>query len=46
MTQQHKPLLSTRDLATIAILAAISALLFMVEGPVIPAVPFYKQDVC
>ena len=45
MTQQRKPLLSTRDLATIAILAAISALLLMVEVPVIPAVPFYKLDV-
>lgn len=38
---QKKNLLSTRELATIAILAAISAVLFMIE---IPIVLFYKLD--
>lgn len=43
MTQPAKrPLLTTREMATIAILAAISAILFMVE---IPIVLFYKLDV-
>ena len=41
MTQNH---VSTRKLTTVAILAAIAALLFMIEIPVIPAVPFYKLD--
>lgn len=43
MTQSAKrPLLTTREMATVAILAAISAILFMVE---IPIVLFYKLDV-
>lgn len=37
----RKPLLTTRELTTIAILAAIAAVLFMVE---IPVVLFYKLD--
>lgn len=41
MTQRTKKALSTRDVATIAILSAISALLFLVE---IPVVLFYKLD--
>ncbi len=42
MTQaKRKTLLSTRDLATVAILAAIAAVLFMIE---IPIVLFYKLD--
>jgi len=39
--KQKKNLLSTRELATIAVLAAISAVLFMIE---IPVVLFYKLD--
>ncbi|MBQ4074435.1 MAG: ECF transporter S component [Clostridia bacterium] len=39
---KKKPFLSVRDMTTIAILAAISAILFMVE---IPVVLFYKLDV-
>lgn len=41
MTKRTRTPLSTRDVATIAVLAAISALLFMVE---IPVVLFYKLD--
>ncbi|MBP3647065.1 MAG: ECF transporter S component [Clostridia bacterium] len=42
MTQnKRKTLLTTRELSTIAILAAISAVLFMIE---IPVVLFYKLD--
>jgi len=37
----RKPLLTTRQMATVAILAAISAILFMIE---IPVVLFYKLD--
>ena len=39
---KKKPFLSVRDMTTSAILAAISAILFMVE---IPVVLFYKLDV-
>lgn len=43
MTQsKRKSLLTTRQLTTVAILAAISAVLFMLE---IPVVLFYKMDV-
>lgn len=42
MTNTRKSLLTTRELATVAILAAISAVLFMIE---IPVVLFYKLDV-
>lgn len=43
MTQSNrKSLLTTRQLTTVAILAAISAVLFMLE---IPVVLFYKMDV-
>lgn len=43
MSQTNKrPLLTVREMATVAILAAISAILFMVE---IPIVLFYKLDV-
>ena len=38
---KRKPVLTTRELATVAILAAISAVLFMIE---IPVVLFYKLD--
>ena len=38
---KRKPFLTTRELATVAILAAISAVLFMIE---IPVVLFYKLD--
>lgn len=41
MTKRTRQSLSTRDVATIAVLAAISAVLFMVE---IPVVLFYKLD--
>ena len=41
MTKRTRTPLSTRDVATIAVLAGISALLFMVE---IPVVLFYKLD--
>ena len=40
-TSKRKTLLSTRELSTIAILAAIAAVLFMIE---IPVVLFYKLD--
>lgn len=39
----RKPM-SVRDLTTMAILAAIAAILFMLEIVVFPAVPFYKLD--
>lgn len=38
---KRKPFLTTRELATVAVLAAISAVLFMIE---IPIVLFYKLD--
>ena len=41
---KHKKRMSTRNLATMAILAAIAAVLFMLEIVVFPAVPFYKLD--
>ena len=41
MVQKKRSLLNTRELATIAILAAIAAVLFMIE---IPVVLFYKLD--
>ncbi|MBQ7867484.1 MAG: ECF transporter S component [Clostridia bacterium] len=41
MTQNKKTFLSTRELSTVAILAAIAAVLFMIE---IPVVLFYKLD--
>ena len=40
----RKKHMSTRNLATMAILAAIAAVLFMLEIVVFPAVPFYKLD--
>ena len=39
-----KKRMSTHNLATMAILAAIAAVLFMLEIVVFPAVPFYKLD--
>jgi len=39
-----KKRMSTYNLATMAILAAIAAVLFMLEIVVFPAVPFYKLD--
>ncbi|MDD3411596.1 MAG: ECF transporter S component [Eubacteriales bacterium] len=39
-----KKLFTTRQLTTIAILAAISAVLFMFDFPIVPGVPFYKLD--
>ncbi len=43
MTQtKRKPLLTTRELATVAVLAAVAAVLYMIE---IPVVLFYKLDV-
>ena len=36
--------LTTRDLATIAILAAAASILFLWERPLLAAVPFYKLD--
>ncbi len=36
--------LSTRDMAAIAVLAAVASVLFLWEIPLIPAVPFYKLD--
>ena len=41
MTNQKRSLLTTRELSTVAILAAIAAVLFMIE---IPVVLFYKLD--
>lgn len=41
MQNHKKPFLTTRELATVAVLAAISAVLFMIE---IPVVLFYKID--
>ena len=41
MTKTKRSLLTTRELSTVAILAAIAAVLFMVE---IPVVLFYKLD--
>ena len=41
---KHKKRMSTHNLATMAILAAIAAVLFMLEIVVFPAVPFYKLD--
>ena len=43
-TIKHKKRMSTHSLATMAILAAIAAVLFMLEIVVFPAVPFYKLD--
>ena len=40
----RKPLLSTRDMATTAVLGAIASVLFLFEIVVFPAVPFYKLD--
>ena len=40
-TAKRKPFLTTRELATIAILAAIASVLFMIE---VPVVLFYKLD--
>lgn len=40
-TSTRKSILTTRDMATVAVLAAISAVLFMIE---IPVVLFYKLD--
>ena len=40
----RKKHMSTRNLATMAILSAIAAVLFMLEIVVFPAVPFYKLD--
>ena len=43
MTQtRRKPLLTTRELATVAVLAAVASVLYMIE---IPVVLFYKLDV-
>ncbi len=36
--------MSVRDMTTMAILAAIAAILFMLEIVVFPAIPFYKLD--
>ncbi|MBO5500787.1 MAG: ECF transporter S component, partial [Clostridia bacterium] len=41
---KQKKRMSTYNLATMAILAAIAAVLFMLEIVVFPAVPFYKLD--
>ena len=41
---KYKKRMSTHNLATMAILAAIAAVLFMLEIVVFPAVPFYKLD--
>lgn len=41
---QTKRKMTTRELTTMAILSAIAAVLFMIEIPVFPAVPFYKLD--
>ncbi len=41
---QTKRKMTTRELTTMAILSAIAAILFMIEIPVFPAVPFYKLD--
>ena len=41
MTKTKRSLLTTRELSTVAILAAIAAVLFMIE---IPVVLFYKLD--
>jgi len=41
---KRKKRMSTHNLATMAILAAIAAILFMLEIVVFPAVPFYKLD--
>ena len=41
MTKSNRSLLTTRQLSTVAILAAIAAVLFMIE---IPVVLFYKLD--
>lgn len=42
MTQlKRKPLLTTREMATVAVLAAVSSVLYMIE---IPVVLFYKLD--
>lgn len=40
----NKGQLSVRNLATIAVLGAVSSVLFLVEVPVFPMVPFYKLD--
>ncbi len=42
--QPKKALLTTRDLATVAILAAAASILFLWEIPLLAAVPFYKLD--
>lgn len=40
-TAKRKPFLTTRELATVAVLAAIASVLYMIE---IPIVLFYKLD--
>ena len=44
MTEHKKKGLSTRDLATVAVLAAVASILFMWEIPLLAVVPFYKLD--
>lgn len=44
MTENRKRLLTTRELATIAVLAAVASILFLWEIPVLAAVNFYKLD--
>ncbi len=44
MTENRKRLLTTRELATIAVLAAVASILFLWEIPLIAAVNFYKLD--
>ena len=44
MKNQKKPLITTVELTTIAILGAIAAMLFMWDFAVVPGVPFYKMD--
>ncbi|MEA5013683.1 MAG: ECF transporter S component [Candidatus Limiplasma sp.] len=44
MATQGKRLFTTRDMSTIAVLAAVASVLFVLEFAVVPGVPFYKMD--
>lgn len=44
MTRTGKRLLTTREMSTIAVLAAVASVLFVLEFSVVPGVPFYKMD--
>lgn len=44
MERTKKNLFTTQNLSTMAILAAVASVLFLIEVPIVPGVPFYKLD--